>query len=310
MNKQMSLKGRDILSLKELTTEEILTILDTADKFKKERRKGILNKTLPDKTLALIFEKPSTRTRISFEVAMKELGGSSITLYSNEMQLSRGETIEDTARVLSRYVDIAMLRVISHKDLERFAKAASIPVINGLSDLYHPCQILADLQTIKEAKGKLTNLKIAWIGDGDNNVANTLIIACAKLDLKLTLACPKPYQPKKEILKEAGEANIIVTENPIEAVSEADVVMTDTYVSMGKDDERDQRLRIFLPKYQVNEYLMTQAKPDAIFMHCLPAHRGEEVTDTVIDGRWSVVWEEAENRLHTQKAILHHLLTD
>ncbi|MFN3621456.1 MAG: ornithine carbamoyltransferase [Nitrososphaerales archaeon] len=306
----MPLKGRDILTLKELTTEEILTILDTADKFKKERRQGILNKTLADKTLALIFEKPSTRTRISFEVAMRELGGSSITLYSSEMQLSRGESIEDTARVLSRYVDVAMLRVISHKDLERFAEAASIPVINGLSDLYHPCQILADLQTIREAKGTLTNLKIAWIGDGDNNVANTLITACAKLALKLTLACPKPYQPKKEILEEAGAANIIVTENPIEAVSEADVVMTDTFVSMGRDAERDQRIRIFLPKYQVNEHLMTQAKPDAIFMHCLPAHRGEEVTDSVIDGRWSVVWEEAENRLHTQKAILYHLLTN
>ncbi len=306
----MPLKGRDILSLKELTAEEVFTILDTAERFKNERRRSILNKPLTDKTVALIFEKPSTRTRISFEVAIKELGGNSITLHSSEMQLSRGESVEDTARVLSRYVDAAVLRVASHKDLVRFADAASIPVINGLSDLYHPCQILADLQTIRERKGSLTNLKIAWVGDGDNNVANTLIVACAKLALKLTLACPKPYQPKKEILKEVAAANIVVTENPIEAVSDADVVMTDTFISMGKESERNQRLRVFLPKYQVNERLMAQAKRDAIFMHCLPAHRGEEVTDSVIDGRWSVVWEEAENRLHTQKAILYHLLTN
>lgn len=306
----MPLKGRDILSLKELTTEEILTILDTADLFKKQRRKGVLNKPLTDKTLALIFERPSTRTRVSFEVAMRELGGNTITLHSSEMQLSRGESIEDTARVLSRYVDIAMLRVISHKDLIRFAEAATIPVINGLSDLYHPCQTLADLQTIREVKGRLSGLKIAWVGDGDNNVANTLIIACAKLPLKLALACPKPYQPRKEILQEAAGASIVITEDPIEAVVDADVIMTDTFVSMGKDAEKDQRLRTFLPKYQVNEHLMSYAKHDAIFMHCLPAHRGEEVTDSVIDGRWSVVWEEAENRLHTQKAILYHLLTN
>ena len=306
----MKLKGRDLLSLKELDAEEILTILDTADLFKKERRQGVLHKPLRDKTLAMIFEKPSTRTRVSFEVAMKELGGNTVVLHSSEMQLARGETIEDTARVLSRYVDVAMLRVIRHSDLVRFAEAADIPVINGLSDLYHPCQILADLQTIREAKGGLSGLKIAWVGDGDNNVANTLIIAAAKLNLNLNLACPREYQPRKEVLQEAGNAKIYLTEDPIEAVTDADVVITDTFISMGKEAEREKRLSTFLPRYQVNRRLMELAKRDAIFLHCLPAHRGEEVTDDVIDGKWSVVWEEAENRLHTQKAILYHLLLD
>ena len=304
----MKLKGRDLLSLKELDAEEIVTILDTADLFKKERRQGILHKPLRDKTLAMVFEKPSTRTRVSFEVAMKELGGNTVVLYSSEMQLARGETIEDTARVLSRYVQAAMLRVIRHSDLVRFAEAATIPVINGLSDLYHPCQILADLQTIREAKGGLNGLKITWVGDGDNNVANTLIVAAAKLNLNLNIACPKEYQPRKEVLQEAGDAKIHITEDPIEAVTEADVVITDTFISMGKEAEREKRLSTFLPKYQVNKKLMEMAKRDAIFLHCLPAHRGEEVTDDVIDGKWSVVWEEAENRLHTQKAILYHLL--
>jgi ornithine carbamoyltransferase len=306
----MRLKGRDLLSLKELNAEEILTILDTADLFKKERRQGILRKLLQDKTLAMIFEKPSTRTRVSFEAAMKELGGNTIVLHSSEMQLVRGETIEDTARVLSRYVHVAMLRVIRHSDLVRFADAADIPVINGLSDLYHPCQILADLQTIREAKNGLSGLKIAWIGDGDNNVVNTFMVAAAKLNLNLTVACPKEYQPRKEVLQEVGRANIYVTEDPIEAVSDADVVITDTFISMGKEIEREKRLSIFLPRYQVNRRLMEMARRDAIFLHCLPAHRGEEVTDDVIDGKWSVVWEEAENRLHTQKAILYHLLLD
>jgi len=304
----MKLKGRDLLTLKELDAEEILAILDTADLFKKERRQGILRKPLRDKTLALIFEKPSTRTRVSFEVAMKELGGNTVVLHSSEMQLARGESIEDTAKVLSRYVHAVMLRVIRHSDLVRFAEAAEIPVINGLSDLYHPCQILADLQTIREAKGGLSGLKIAWVGDGDNNVANTLIVAAAKLNLNLNLACPRGYQPREEVLQEAGNAKIYITENPIEAVTEADVVITDTFISMGKEAEREKRLNTFLPKYQVNKRLMELAKPDAIFLHCLPAHRGEEVTEDVIDGKWSVVWEEAENRLHTQKAILYHLL--
>jgi ornithine carbamoyltransferase len=304
----MGLKGRDLLSLKELDAEEILTILDTADLFKKERRQGALRKPLRDKTLAMIFEKPSTRTRVSFEVAMKELGGNTVVLHSSEMQLARGETIEDTARVLSRYVHVAMLRVIRHSDLVRFAEAADIPVINGLSDLYHPCQILADLQTIREVKGGLSGLKIAWVGDGDNNVVNTFIVAAAKLNLNLNIACPKEYRPRKEVLEEAGNAKIHITEDPIEAVADADVVITDTFISMGKEAEREKRLSTFLPRYQVSRGLMELAKRDAIFLHCLPAHRGEEVTDDVIDGRWSVVWDEAENRLHTQKAILYHLL--
>lgn len=304
----MRLKGLDLLSLKELDVEEIISILDTADLFKMERRKSILRKPLQDKTLALIFEKPSTRTKVSFEVAMRELGGSTIALHSSEMQLARGETIEDTARVLSRYVHAAVLRVIRHSDLIRFAEAADIPVINGLSDLYHPCQTLADLQTIREVKGRLSGLKIAWVGDGDNNVANTLLVAAAKLNLNLNLACPRGYRPREEVLQEARNAKIYITEDPIEAVTDADVVITDTFISMGKEAEKEKRLNTFLPRYQVNRELMERAKRDAIFLHCLPAHRGEEVTDDVIDGKWSAVWEEAENRLHIQKAILYHLL--
>ena len=306
----MQLKGRDLISLKELNAEEIIRILDTADLFKKERKNGLLRKPLQDKTLALIFQKPSTRTRVSFEVAMKELGGNTVVLHSSEMQLSRGETIQDTAKVLSRYVHAVMLRVIRHSDILEFAEAADIPVINGLSDLYHPCQVLADLQTIREAKGRLRGLKIAWVGDGDDNVANTLIVASAKLDLNLNLACPKEYQPREEVLQYARTADLHITEDPIEAVTDADVVITDTFISMGREAEKEKRLSTFLPKYQVNKRLMEMAKQDAIFMHCLPAHRGEEVSEEVIDGRWSAVWEEAENRLHTQKAILYHLLVD
>ncbi len=307
------LKGVDLLSLAELSGGEIVEILDLADRFKKERRKGVFKKLLVNKTLALIFQKPSTRTRVSFEVAMRDLGGCTVTVTASETQLSRGETIGDTAKTFSKYVDAIMARVYSHNDLVELAKYASVPVINGLSDLYHPVQVLADLQTIREKKGALEGLKLAWVGDG-NNVCNTLLIGCSKTGVDMTAASPPKYQPNPDAYslakKEARKTGVKIdmVENPEEAVKDADIVFTDTFISMGSDDKRKERLKTFLPRYQVNRRLMGLAKPDAIFMHCLPAHRGEEVTGDVIDGSKSVVWDEVENRLHSQKALLCLLL--
>ena len=305
----MSIK--DILTFEELSPKQIIRILDLADKYKEERKKRVFRKELSSRILALIFQKSSTRTRISFEIAMKELGGEVLSFSANDLQLSRGETIEDSARVFSRYVDIVMLRVYKHKDIIKFANASSIPVINGLSDLYHPCQTLADLQTIREIKGYLKKLKIAWIGDG-NNVANSLILACSKMDIQMVIACPKSHQPSQDVISYAKskKAKILITSNSRDAAHDADVVITDTFVSMGQEKNKKERLKIFLPKYQVNQKLMTLAKKDAIFMHCLPAHRGEEVTSEVLDGPQSAVWEEAENRLHSQKALLSLLLSN
>ncbi|MCX8191582.1 MAG: ornithine carbamoyltransferase [Nitrososphaerales archaeon] len=309
------IKGKDVLTLMELSTQEIEQILNLADRLKRETSQGIYRPLLANRTLCMIFQKPSTRTRVSFEAGMFELGGYTITLTSSEMQLSRGETIEDTARTLSRYVDILAARVFDHNDIVRLAKAATIPVINALSDKWHPCQILGDLQTIREVKGRLKGLKLAWVGDG-NNVCNTLLIGCAKMGIDMVVAHPPGYGPLKEALDEAyrcaeeSGAKISVTEDPKVAVKDADIVATDTFVSMGKDDEREERMKVFLPHYQVNAKLMSLAKPDAVFMHCLPAKRGEEVTDDVIDGPRSIVWEEAENRKHTEKALLCLLLLD
>ncbi|HIQ03847.1 MAG TPA: ornithine carbamoyltransferase [Desulfurococcales archaeon] len=308
-----SLRGRDLLTLQDYTREEIMFILETAKMLKQRYYSG--ERVIPilkGKTLAMIFQKPSTRTRVSFEVAMHQLGGFTLYLNWNELQLGRGETIADTARVLSRYVDGIMARVYKHSDLEELAKYAEIPVINGLSDLYHPCQALGDMLTIWEKKGKLENLKIAWVGDG-NNVCNSLIIASTKLGLNIAIATPKGYEPPKHVIewakqnaKESG-SEIILTNNPVKAVENADIVYTDVWVSMGQEKEREIRLKVFKP-YQVNKELLARAKEDVIFMHCLPARRGEEVTDEVIDGPWSVVWDQAENRLHVQKAILSLLL--
>ncbi len=309
------MKGRDILTLAEFSREDIIKILDLADRFKEERKKYIYKKILSTKTLAMIFQKPSTRTRVSFDVAMNDLGGNSIALNSTEIQLSRGETIEDTARSFSRYVDVIMARMQNHNEVDVLAKYASIPVINGLSDIYHPTQVLADLQTIREKKGKLEGLKLAWIGDG-NNVCNTLLIGCGRMGIDMQVASPPSYKPDRgayELAKKASEKsmnNIEVIEDAKEAVKDADIVVTDTFISMGSDSQRTERLKTFLPEYQVNANLMNRANKDAIFMHCLPSHRGEEVTDEVIDGTKSVVWDEAENRLHSQKALLSLLLLD
>ena len=306
------MKSKSLLTLAELGSDEMSSILSLALKLKvgRERSKG---RPLEGKTVALLFEKPSTRTRVSFQVAVSELGGSSVSLGSSEIQLGRGETIEDTARVLSRYVHAIMARVNEHLEVERLAASSAVPVINGLSDLYHPVQILADLLTLQERKGKLRGLKVAWVGDG-NNVCNSWLIGAATTGVLFSAATPPDYAPNKgavslarSIAKGTG-ASFSLIEDPKEAVREADCVITDTFVSMGFDKEREERVRTFLPRYRVDRRLMALAKRDAIFQHCLPAHRGEEVTDEVIDGPSSAVWDEAENRLHTTKALLCYLM--
>ncbi|HSF01351.1 MAG TPA: ornithine carbamoyltransferase [Nitrososphaeraceae archaeon] len=310
-----SLKNKHILSLQDLDLNEIISILDFAATLKKESKMDLSRKLLEGKTLGMVFQKPSTRTRVSFEIGMFQLGGHAIYLGINDMQLSKGETIEDTARTLSLYLDCLMARVYDHRDLEKLSKYSSIPIINGLSDLFHPCQILADLLTIREYKKKFNGLKLAWIGDGFN-VCNDLLIGCAKTGINITAACPSGYEPPEWIVniskKEGTKTGSIikVTNEPIDAVQEADIVATDTFVSLGKDNEKIIRETVFIPKYQVNSELIKHAKDDAIFMHCLPAKRGQEVTSDVIDGKLSVVWKEAENRLHVQKALLCLLIRD
>ncbi len=298
------LKGKDLLTLMEFDSKGIADLLKLASNLKK-RAKPVLK----GKVFAMIFQKPSTRTRVSFEVAMKELGGYTIVLNANEIQLSRGESIEDTARTLSCYVDVIGARVYAHSDVERLAKVASVPVINMLSDLYHPCQVLGDLLTIKEVKGRLAGLTLAWVGDG-NNVCNSLIIGCSLVGIMVKVATPKGYEPLQDAINFAREHNgyVEILEEPRDAVRDADIIYTDSFVSMGKESEREERLKVFLPRYQVNDELLALAKPDAIFMHCLPAKRGEEVTYSVIDGKQSVVWQQAENRMHAQKALLYMLL--
>jgi ornithine carbamoyltransferase len=300
---------KDVLSTADLSASEINKILKLAGKLKKDQKAGRSRPVFRGKTLGMIFQKPSTRTRVSFEVGMYQLGGNALYLSANDIQLSRGETIEDTAKTLSLYLDCIMARVYDHTDVQTLAKYASVPVINGLSDSYHPCQILADLLTIQEHKKKLKGLQLAWLGDGDN-VCNDLLIGCAKTGISMIAACPKGYQPLEESVKLAQSegkktgADISVTEDPAAAAKDADIIVTDTFVSIGKEGEKATRQATFLPKYQVNSDIMKLAKKDAIFMHCLPAKRGQEVTADVIDGESSVVWQEAENRLHAQKALL------
>lgn len=301
----MKLKTKDLLTLAELTPKEFIQLIDYSIILKKELKNG--NKPLlKNKTLTMIFQKPSTRTRVSFETGMYQLGGHAINLSSHDMQLSRGESIEDTAKTLSRYTDCIMARVYDHSLLEKLSKSSSIPVINGLSDSFHPCQILADFMTIKEKKGKFKGLKIAWIGDG-NNVCNSMIYGCALSDVELSIATPKGFEPDKTVVKESKKfIDIDLTTDPLKAIKNADVVVTDTYTSIHNNDPK--RIKKFLPKYQINQTLMSNAKTDAIFMHCLPAKRENEVTSSVIDGPQSVVWDEAENRLHTQKALLASII--
>ena len=303
---KLKIKNKNVLTLDELESKEIEHLLELAIELKKEQKKGHEKPILQNKTLAMIFEKPSTRTRVSFEVGMLQLGGHAITLSSDNLQMSRGETISDTAKTLSRYVDAIMARVYDHDTLEEFSAYSSIPVINGLSNLYHPCQILADLMTIKEHKKNLKKIKIAWIGDG-NNVCNSLILGCSKLQIVISVATPDGFEPSDVAVSTAKlHTKIEITNDPITAITDADVVMTDTFVSIHNTDK--DRLSKFLPKFQINSDLMKNAKKDAIFLHCLPAKRDQEVTSDVIDGPQSVVWDEAENRLHVQKALLVSLL--
>ena len=307
------LRNKNILSLQDLDLNEISILLDLAAGLKKEFRSGKSRSLLKGKILGMIFQKPSTRTRVSFETGMLQLGGHAIFLSSNDMHLAKGETIEDTAKTLSLYLDCIMARVYDHSDIEKLSIFSIVPVINGLSDLFHPCQILADLLTIREHKTKLKGLSLAWIGDGFN-ICNDLLLGCAKTGINMTAACPKGYEPLNWIVKLSKEegkktgSQISVVNDPINAVKDADIVVTDTFVSLGKDDEKIEREQIFLPKYQVNSELLRYAKNDVIFMHCLPAKRGQEVTSEIIDGKSSVVWDEAENRIHVQKALLCMLM--
>jgi ornithine carbamoyltransferase len=304
------MKGKDFLTLAEFTPSDLKTVLDLSERLKGGRSAGLGRELLKGKSVALIFEKPSTRTRVSFQVAIGELGADALPLSSTELQLGRGETIGDTARVLSRYVHCAMARVNRHSDLVSLAEGSTIPIINGLSDLHHPVQILADLLTLREHKGKLDGLKVAWVGDGDN-VCNSWMIGAALAGVDLVAATPSGYEPSPEVRSIARSikgSDISTVTDPAEAVKGADCVITDTFVSMGLDAEKEKRLKAFMPKYRVDLALMSKAKKDAIFMHCLPAHRGEEVTPEVIDGKQSVVFDEAENRLHTTKALLCFLM--
>lgn len=305
---QTSLYGKDLLTLKDLSEEDISALLAEAGELKQNKIQPIFH----GKTLAMIFEKSSTRTRVSFEAGMAQLGGNALFLSQKDLQLGRGETVADTAKVLSGYVDAIMIRTFEHEKVEELAKEADIPVINGLTDKYHPCQALADLLTIKEIKGKLKGIKVAYIGDG-NNVAHSLMIGCAKMGCDISIASPKGY----EVLDEAAEAaktyalqsgsSITLTDDPIEAVKDADVIYSDVFTSMGQEAEEQERLAVFAP-YQVNGALVSHAKPDYTFLHCLPAHREEEVTVEIIDGPNSAVFQQAENRLHVQKALLKAIL--
>ena len=296
---------RHFLTLQDLSADELRALLTRAGELKAMQRAGTLYEPLKNKVLGMVFEKSSTRTRVSFEAGMIQLGGNSIFLSPRDTQLGRGEPIEDTARVLSRMVDCVMIRTYEHEKIERFAEYSQVPVINALTDRHHPCQLLADLQTYFELRGDIRGRTVAWIGDG-NNMCNSYIQAAGLLDFTLRIACPEGYEPDGTLLNE-NHTHTVLLHDPMSAARGADLVVTDVWASMGQEQEQSERARAFAP-YQVSARMMAQAKPDALFMHCLPAHRGEEVAAEVIDGPQSVVWDEAENRLHAQKALLELLL--
>lgn len=304
----VNMKGKSLVEIQDLTLEEIYQIFELSSSLKLKLLSGEPHRLLEGKTLGMIFAKPSTRTRVSFEVGICQLGGIGLYFGPNDLQLKRGETIADTARVLSRYLNGIMIRTFSHQDVIDLARYASIPVINGLTDLHHPCQVLADLFTILEKKRKLQSLKLAYVGDG-NNMAHSLLQGCSKVGMDISIASPKGYEPLKEIVDQAKEnakyfnSKVEIFGNPVVAVKDADIVYTDVWASMGQESEAEERKKKFMP-YQVNSDLVKHAKDDYLFMHCLPAHRGEEVTDEVADSLNSVIFDEAENRLHVQKAIM------
>lgn len=311
-SRDIQLKGRDFLDLTDFTTEELQYLLDLAVELKRKQKAGEVYQPLKGKTLGMIFEKASTRTRLSFEVGMYQLGGHALFLSRNDLQIGRGEPIHDTAQVMSRYLDGIMIRTFAHKTLVDLARSATIPVINALTDFSHPCQAMADYLTIQEFKGRLAGLKIAYIGDG-NNMAHSLMMGAAKFGMHIAIASPEGYWPDQDLTKsmqqlaKANGGSVLVTTDPREAIADADAVYTDVWASMGFEEEQKEREKAFR-NYQVNEELVQYAKPDYIFLHCLPAHRGEEVSEGVIDGPHSVIFDQAENRLHAQKAVLAALM--
>ncbi|MBQ8348416.1 MAG: ornithine carbamoyltransferase [Ruminococcus sp.] len=298
---------KHLLKMLDLTSEEIIDILNLADQLKYELKHGIPHPHLKGKTLGMIFQKASTRTRVSFETGMYQLGGYPLFLSSNDLQIGRGEPVQDTARVLSRYLDGIMIRTFEQKEVEDLAEYGSIPIINGLTDFCHPCQVLADLMTIREFKGSFDGLKMCFIGDG-NNMANSLIVGCLKVGMAVSVACPDDYQPPKEILDfAAAYDNFELTNSPVQAAKDADVLITDVWASMGQEGEAEKRKKAFAG-YQINDELMAVAKPDAMVLHCLPAHREEEITEKVFEAHAKEIFEEAENRLHAQKAVMVKLM--
>jgi ornithine carbamoyltransferase len=297
---------RHFLTLLDYSPEELRALLARAIELKKLLKNGQSHTPLQNKTLAMIFEKSSTRTRVSFETGMVQLGGHALFLSPRDTQFGRGEPIEDSARVLSRMVDGVMIRTFDHVNVEKFAACSTVPVINGLTDLYHPCQLLADMQTWFEYRGDIKGATVAWIGDG-NNMCHSYINAAKQLDFQLNIACPQDYHPDANIVMQAkGKVN--VTHDAMQAAEHADLIVTDVWASMGQEEEQNERQKVF-QAFQVNKELLSYAHKDALFMHCLPAHRGEEVTAEVLDGPQSIVWDEAENRLHAQKALIENLLS-
>jgi ornithine carbamoyltransferase len=303
---------KDFLRIGDLTLGEIEYLLDLSAELKEKQKEGKMECPLIGKTLGMIFEKPSTRTRVSFEVGIYQLGGQAVVLPVSDLQIGRGETIADTARVLSRYIDGMVVRTFDHQTVEEWAQHTSIPVINGLTDLHHPCQALADAFTIMKKKGQLRRVKLAYIGDG-NTVAHSLIEICAKTGMDMSLACPKGYEPDKGIVEQAMKeakrmgSKIEIIKEPLEAARYADAVYTDVWASMGQEKEHKKRVKAF-KGYQINKKLLNVAKPDVLIMHCLPAHRGEEITADAMEGPNSVIFDQAENRLHTQKAVMVRLM--
>jgi ornithine carbamoyltransferase len=304
----VALKGRDFLRVNDWAAEDLLSVLDLADRLKVRQREGVEHRHLEGRTLGMIFQKPSTRTRVSFEVGMFQLGGAALYLAAGDLQLGRGETIKDTARVLSRYVDGIMIRTFAQADVDELAEHADIPVINGLTDDFHPCQALADVMTIRERLGGFEGVRVAYLGDG-NNVCHSLMVACGKLGMSFVAATPEGYDPDSEVVGWAGEAaeassgSVELVRDPRMAAQGADVLYTDVWTSMGQDDERDRRLQD-LDAYRIDETLVSLASERAIVLHCLPAHYGEEITEEVLYGPRSAVWDQAENRLHAQKALM------
>jgi ornithine carbamoyltransferase len=299
---------KDFISILDITEDELKQLLADAHELKRQKKEGITHLLLSGKTLAMIFEKSSTRTHISFEVGMNELGGHALFLNARDMQIWRGEEIRDTARAASRYVSAMMIRAYKHSTILEFAKFSTIPVINGLSDMEHPCQLLADIMTMQEHFGSTRDLRVAWVGDG-NNVCNSLILSTVLTGLNVTVSTPKGYEPAEDYVKRARDlgGKVTLIRDPEKAVKDAEVIVTDTWISMGDEEERDERMKLF-GDYTVDAGLMKHASPDARVLHCLPAHRGEEITDEVMEGGQSLVWDEAENRLHAQKALLVRLL--